>query len=93
MKRLARRDERFRFERLDGVYFSMTDAGTHVLCKVSHEALRDRSARDGKGASLLDTFLRHRERIETIAGEKYAQGHRANGLVLVLSSDLAPPPM
>jgi hypothetical protein len=90
---LVRHDERFRFERLDGVYFSMTDAGTHVLCKVSHEALRDRSTRDGKGANLSDTFVRHRERIERIAGEKYAQGHRPDDLVLVLSRDLVPPPM
>lgn len=92
-RQLVRHDERFRLEPLDGVYFSMTDAGTHVLCKVSHEALRDRSARDGEGASLPDTFVRHRERIERIAGEKYAQGHRANDLVLVLSRDLAPLPM
>jgi hypothetical protein len=93
LRHLSRHDERFRFEQLDGVYFSMTDAGTHVLCKVSHEALRDRSARDGEGASLPDTFVRHRERIERIAEEKYAQGHQPNDLVLVLSRDLAPLPM
>jgi len=93
VRQLVRHDERFRFEQLDGVYFSMADAGTHVLCKVSHEALRDRSARDGERASLFDTFVRHRARIETIAGEKYAQGHRPNDLVLVLSRDLAPLPM
>jgi hypothetical protein len=93
VKPLVRHDERFRFERLDGVYFSMTDAGTHVLCKVSHEALRDRSARDGEGASLSDTFVRHRDRIEMLAGEKYAQGHRPDDLVLVLSRDLVPLPM
>ncbi len=90
---LVRHDERFRFEQLDGVYFSMTDGGTHVVCKVSHEALRDRGARDRDGASPPDTFVRHRERIERIAGEKYAQGHRPGDLVLVLSRDLAPLPM
>jgi hypothetical protein len=90
---LVRHDERFRFEQREGVYFSMIDAGTHIVCKVSHEALRDRSARDGEGANLSDTFVRHRERIETIAGEKYAQGHRPNDLVLVLSRDLTPLPM
>jgi len=90
---LVRQDERFRFERLDGVYFLMADGNAHILCKVSHEALRDRSARDGVAASLPDTFVRHRERIETIAGEKYEQGHRPNGVVLVLSRDLSPPPM
>ena len=87
---LVRQDERFRFQRLDGIYFLMADGGTHILCKVSHEALRDRSAGDGMAASLPDTFVRHRERIETIAGEKYAQGHQPNSLVLVLSRDLAP---
>ena len=92
-RHLVRHEERFRFERLDGVYFSMIDAGTHVLCKVSHEALRDRSARDGEGMSPPDTFVRHRERIERIAREKYAQGHQPNDLVLVLSRDLAPLPM
>jgi len=93
VRRLVRHDQCFRFEALDGVYFSMADAGTHVLCKVSHEALRARGARDGDGASLRDTFLRHRERIETIAGEKYAQRDRPTDLVLVLSRDLAPLPM
>jgi len=85
---LVRHDERFRFERLEGVYFLMADGGVPILCKVSHEALRDRSARDGEAASLPDTFVRHRQRIETIAGEKYAQGHRPNDLILVLSWDL-----
>ena len=90
---LVRHQEHFRFEQREGVYFLMTDAGTHILCKVSHEALRDCSARDGEAASLPDTFVRHRERIETIAGAKYAQGHRPNDLILVLSKDLTPPPM
>jgi len=45
---LVRHDERFRFERLEGVYFLMADGGVPILCKVSHEALRDRSARDGE---------------------------------------------
>jgi hypothetical protein len=60
------------------------------FCKVSHEALRDRSARDRGDASLADTFVRHRQRIETIAGEKYDQGHRTNDLIFVLSRDLTP---
>ena len=90
---LIRDHEQFKFERLEGVYFSMKDGAAHVLCKVSHEALRDRSARDGEDASLSDTFLRHRQRIETIAGEKYEQGHRPNDLILVLSRDLTPLPM
>ena len=61
---LVRDLEQFQFERFEGVYFWMKDGAEHVLCKVSHEALRDRSARDGADASLPDTFLRHRQRIE-----------------------------
>jgi hypothetical protein len=91
--RLVRHHEHFKFEQSEGVYFWMKDGTTFILCKVSHEALRDRSARDGAAASLPDTFVRHRERIETIAGEKYEQGHRPNDLILVLSRDLAPLPM
>jgi hypothetical protein len=53
--------------------------------------LRDCCALDGGDASLRDTFVRHRQRIEAIAGEKYQQGHKANALVLVLSKDLVPP--
>ena len=90
---LIRDLEQFQFERFEGVYFLMTDGTGQILCKVSHEALRDRSARDGEDASLPDTFVRHRQRIETIAGEKYEQGHRPNGLILVLSRDLTPLPM
>ena len=90
---LIRHHEHFKFERHEGVYFWMTDSGNHVLCKVSHEALRDRSARDGAAASLPDTFVRHRQRIETIACEKYAQGYKPNDMLLVLSKDLTPLPM
>jgi hypothetical protein len=92
---LIRDRERFEFERMQGVYFWMRDQASHILCKVSHEALRDRSAHDGQNASLPDTFVRHRQRIETIAGEKYAEGYRENALILVLSKDLTPvaPPL
>jgi hypothetical protein len=89
----VRHHEHFKFERHEGVYFWMTDGAHHILCKVSHEALRDRSARDGGAASQTDTFVRHRQRIETIAGEKYALGHRPNDMILVLSKDLSPLPM
>jgi hypothetical protein len=89
-----RHHEHFKFEQFEGVYFWMTDGTDHVLCKVSHEALRDRSARDGEKTSLPDTFVRHRQRIETIAGEKYALSRRRpNDMVLVLSQDLTPLPM
>jgi hypothetical protein len=88
---LIRAHEYFKFEQSDGIYFGMTDGAASVLCKVSHEALRDCCALDGGDASLRDTFVRHRQRIEAIAGEKYQQGHKANALVLVLSKDLVPP--
>jgi hypothetical protein len=90
---LIRDQDQFEFERFEGVYFWMKDGASHVLCKVSHEALRDRSARDGENASLPDTFVRHRHRIELIAGEKYDEGHKVNDLIFVLSRDLTPPPM
>ena len=90
---LLRHRQHFQFEPHEGVYFWMTDGTTPVLCKVSHEALRDRSARDGDKASLPDTFVRHRERIEAIAAEKCALGRRPNDLVMVLTRDLVPLPM
>jgi hypothetical protein len=85
---LVRDEEHFRFERLVGVYFYMKDADAQVLCQVSHEALRDRSAHDRNGASLPDTFVRHRRRIEAIASRKFDQGHRRNDLIQVYSKDL-----
>ena len=90
---LVRDHEQFEFEQFQGVYFRMRDRASHVICKVSHEALRDMSARDAENASLTDTFIRHRQRIELIAGEKYDEGHRANDLILVLRRDLMPLPM
>jgi Protein of unknown function (DUF1488) len=90
---LVRDREHFEFERFAGVYFWMRDRADPVLCKVSHEALRDRCARDGQSASLPDTFVRHRDRIEMIANEKYRQGHRLNELIIVLTRDLTPLPV
>jgi Protein of unknown function (DUF1488) len=87
---LVRDREQFEFERFEGVYFWMRDRANHVLCKVSHEALRDRNACDGGNADLADTFVRHRQRIEMIAGQKYDEGYRENDLILVLSKDLTP---
>ena len=90
---LVRGGEHFKFERSDGVYFWMADGLNQILCKVSCRALRDRGARDGDAFDLPDTFVRHRQRIETIAAEKYASGHRPNDVVMVLSRDLARLPM
>jgi hypothetical protein len=87
---LDRDREHFEFTQFEGIYFWMRDRESKILCKVSHEALRDRSACDGENASLSDTFVRHRQRIETIAGTKYDKGHRVNELIIVLSSELTP---
>lgn len=90
---LVRHHEHFRFEPQEGVYFWMMDDTTPILCKVSRRALRDRSVRDGGETSLPDTFVRHRQRIETIAAEKFALRRRPNDIVMVLTEDLAPLPM
>jgi hypothetical protein len=87
---LVRDREQFEFERFEGVYFWMRDRANHVLCKVSHEALRDGNACDGGNANFADTFVRHRLRIEMIAGKKYDECYRENDLILVLSKDLTP---
>jgi Protein of unknown function (DUF1488) len=87
---LIRDQEQFEFTRYEGIYFWMRDAANQVLCKVSHEALRDQGAYDGENANPSDTFIRHRERIEMIAGAKYDKGYRANDLIMVLSSELIP---
>ena len=89
---LLRDREDFEFEQSTGVYFWMRDGAQPVLCKVSYEALRDRSACDGDNASLADTFVRHRDRIEKIADEKYPQRRRINELIFVLTRDLTPAP-
>lgn len=85
---LIRDHEQFECDGLQGIYFQMTDRVTRVLCKVSHEALRSMSVDDGINAGPAATFLRHRGRIEMIAGEKYDRGHRANDLIVVLSGDV-----
>ena len=73
---LVRAREQFGYERFEGVYFWMRDRASHVLCKVSHAALRDRSASDGENPANADTFVRHRMRIEAIAGKKYDKATR-----------------
>jgi hypothetical protein len=87
---LVRDREQFEFERFDGVYFWMRDDAEPILCKVSNKALRDQNVRDGGDADLAATFVRHRLRIEVIAGAKYQEGHRKNDLILILSKDLTP---
>ena len=58
---LVRLHDRYRFERSEGAYFYMTAGGTSILCMVSHEALRDRSARDGDAANLRAPPAAHRD--------------------------------
>ena len=90
---LVKGEQHFKFERFQGIHFWMRDGANDILCNVTYEALRDRCVRDGENASLPDTFVRHRQRIETIAAEKYAKGHRKNELILIFSADLTPLPM
>jgi Protein of unknown function (DUF1488) len=59
-----------------GVLFRMTDGRNIIVYRVSFEALQDRASADGGGATpdAVETFLRHRTRIEQIASEKYDAG-------------------
>ena len=90
---LIRDQELFEFERFDGVYFWMRDHTGPILCKISHDALRERAARDGEDASLENTFVRHRARIESIAGDTYDNGPLTGDVLLVHTEQLTPPPM
>ena len=88
---LVRETEAFDFIRFEGVFFWMLDEKKPVLCKVAHEALRDRSARDGEEADDVATFTRHRDRLERIASKSYdlGMGH-AGGLLVVPTKELTP---
>jgi Protein of unknown function (DUF1488) len=90
---LIRDQEPFEFERFDGVYFWMRDGTSPVLCKISHDALRDRAARDGEDESLENTFIRHRARIESIAGNNYNNRPLTGDVLLVGTEQLTPLPM
>ena len=90
---LTRDEELFEFTRFEGVYFWMREGADHVLCKVGHDALRDRAARDGEEESLERTFIRHRLRIERIAGANYDDGPLIGDVLLVYTEQLTPPPM
>ena len=89
---LVRETKAFDFVRFEGIFFWMLDDKKPVLCKVAHEALRDRSARDGTGADEVATFARHRERVERIASMSYDIGMGRTGSLLVVSTrELTPP--
>ena len=89
---LVRETETFDFVRFEGIFFWMLDNKKPVLCKVAHEALRDRSAMDGTGADDVATFARHREHVERIASRSYdiGMGH-AGSVVVVSTGELTPP--
>ena len=60
-------------DRFLGILFPMTDGKSRIIYRVSYEALQDRASADGSGATsdAVETFLKHRSRIEQIASEKY----------------------
>lgn len=88
---LIRDQEMFEFERFEGVYFWMRDGSSPVLCKVSHDALRHLAAGDGEDRSLENTFVHHRARIESIAGENYDKGPIIGEVLLIHSEQVMPP--
>ena len=76
-----------------GVTFVMVDdADAHrVICRVTHEALCDRAAADGKGNDWLAAWNDHMLAIEKLAGAHYAVGKPlVGGRLLVESHELTP---
>ena len=76
----------------DGVRFLMEDeAGSTVVCRVSHEALRAHADRMQFSGTDDAVFRAYRELIEEIASEAYeAEGpFDAHGRILVTSEALA----
>jgi hypothetical protein len=78
-------------DRFSGVLFPMTDGKIRVVYRVSYEALQDRASADGSGATFdaVETFLKHRPRIEQIASEKYDAGVAER---VVTTAELTPLP-
>ena len=75
----------------DGVKFWMADEGRPVLCRVTHEALRDHAERMHFSGSDRAVFEAYRELIETVASDAFdAEGPMdAHGRILVTSEALA----
>jgi hypothetical protein len=76
----------------DGVRFLMGDElGDTVVCRVSHEALRDHAERVHLSGSDSDVFEAYRELIEDLASEAFdAEGpFDRHGRVLVTSEAIA----
>ena len=59
---------------MQGVRFAMYDGPKQVVCRVSYEALTERSRVDGVTETTRETFMRYRDRIEQIASANYDDG-------------------
>src|SRR5262245_593019 len=70
-----------------GVSFAMLDEDQRVVCRVTKAALEDRAAMDRRPESVVQTFQRCRQEIETIASLRYDDGVREP---VVRSADLVP---
>lgn len=81
-------------ERYIGVTFSMTDAATgkQAICRVTYEALCDRSQRDYKtDDDWMRVWMERRQQIEEIASINYDAGKpTVDGLVVVDTLELTP---
>jgi hypothetical protein len=76
----------------DGVRFLMADdEGSTVICRVSHEALRDHADRQHLASTDDAVFEEYRELIEDIASEAFDAGGPLDdqGRILVTSEALA----
>ena len=71
----------------DGVKFWMADEGRPVLCRVTHEALRDHADRVRLNVADDKVFEAYRELIEQVASDAYDAGANFDdaGCVLVTS--------
>ena len=75
----------------DGVRFLMTDdTGDTVICRVSHEALRDHAARVHFEGTDDKVFEAYRELIEQVASDAFDSGAGVDdaGRILVTSEAL-----
>jgi hypothetical protein len=79
-------------DRFSGILFPMTDGKSRIVYQVTYAALQDRASADGEGATFdaVETFLKHRPRIEQIASEKYDAGVAER---VVTTAELTPHPL
>ena len=84
-------DDDYRPSAWRGIKFWMADEDGHrVLCRVSHEALRDHAGRVHLDAEDDKVFEAYRELIEQVASDAYDTGAKVDdaGCVLVTSEAL-----